>query len=385
MSTTLPVPGGGGSTDPSTYYPGTNHGEYQFISITDIINNFQAAYVGQGKILENVLRGDISFHAYRALQELHYDTFKSCKSQEIEIPPSLVMALPHDYVNYVKLAAIDSSGIEHIIYPTSKTSNPFAIDQVTVDGPDGNVGDYNYDILNISGGIKASTKLLRQHSTTPIIAISPSTTSGTDVIVLGAPDPLILPGMRVSSGNATVIPFGTYVVENPGTVNITISNKAVATATVDITFTNPIPGSNSLENYKSVESSSTDIDGSLVGGRYGIDPQHAHINGSYYIDCDNGNIHFSSALAGKTIVLRYISDGVGNNDESIVHKFAEEAMYKWIAHGCASARIDVPGGVIQRLKKERFAETRKAKLRLSNIKIEEITQTIRGKSKYIQH
>ena len=69
----------------------------------------------------------------------------------------------------------------------------------------------------------------------------------------------------------------------------------------------------------------------------------------------------------------------------MVHKFAEEAMYKWIAYGCLSARIDVPEGVIQRLKKEKFAETRKAKIRLSNIKIEEITQLMRGKSKIIKH
>ena len=68
-----------------------------------------------------------------------------------------------------------------------------------------------------------------------------------------------------------------------------------------------------------------------------------------------------------------------------IPKLAEEAMYKWIAYGCASARVDVGEGVIQRLKKERFAETRKAKIRLSNIKLEEISQVLRGKSKFIQH
>ena len=35
--------------------------------------------------------------------------------------------------------------------------------------------------------------------------------------------------------------------------------------------------------------------------------------------------------------------------------------------------------------KEKFAATRKAKLRLSNIKLEEITQVLRGKSKWIKH
>ena len=60
-------------------------------------------------------------------------------------------------------------------------------------------------------------------------------------------------------------------------------------------------------------------------------------------------------------------------------------MYKWIVYGCLIARLDVPEYVITRFKKEKFAETRKAKLRLSNIKLEEITQILRGKSKQIKH
>jgi hypothetical protein len=35
--------------------------------------------------------------------------------------------------------------------------------------------------------------------------------------------------------------------------------------------------------------------------------------------------------------------------------------------------------------KEKFAAVRKAKLRLSNIKLEELTQILRGKSKQIKH
>ena len=98
-----------------------------------------------------------------------------------------------------------------------------------------------------------------------------------------------------------------------------------------------------------------------------------------------GNIHFGSNFSGKTIILHYISDHHGIEDEEIVHKFAEEAMYKWIAYGCLSARADTPEYVIQRFKKEKFAETRKAKIRLSNIKIEEIAQIMRNKSKWINH
>ena len=69
----------------------------------------------------------------------------------------------------------------------------------------------------------------------------------------------------------------------------------------------------------------------------------------------------------------------------VVPKLAEEAMYKWIIYGCISARIDIPEYIVRRFKKEKFAETRKAKIRLSNIKLEEITQILRGKSKQIKH
>jgi len=38
-----------------------------------------------------------------------------------------------------------------------------------------------------------------------------------------------------------------------------------------------------------------------------------------------------------------------------------------------------------RARKEKIAANRKAKLRLSNVKIEDITQILRGKSKHIKH
>jgi hypothetical protein len=80
-----------------------------------------------------------------------------------------------------------------------------------------------------------------------------------------------------------------------------------------------------------------------------------------------------------------VSDRLGSAGEMQVHKFAEEAIYKWIAYGILSTRTNIPEYIVQRFKKEKFAETRKAKLRLSNIKLEEITQILRGKSKQIKH
>ena len=120
------------------------------------------------------------------------------------------------------------------------------------------------------------------------------------------------------------------------------------------------------------------------GRRYGLEPELANKNGVFIIDEANGTINFSSDLEEKTIILKYISDGVGTDNEMQVHKFAEEAMYKHIAFNILSTKSNVPEYVVNRYRKERRAAVRNAKIRLSNIKSEEISQVMRGKSKHIK-
>ena len=116
----------------NAYYTGSDFGTYQFTTLDHIINGFMIAYVGESKIISKVSRTDVQFHAMRAVQELSYDVFRSIKSQEIEIPSSLTMALPQDYVNYVKLVRISSDGIERVLYPTGKTSNPYLLPLLSI-------------------------------------------------------------------------------------------------------------------------------------------------------------------------------------------------------------------------------------------------------------
>jgi hypothetical protein len=84
------------------------------------------------------------------------------------------------------------------------------------------------------------------------------------------------------------------------------------------------------------------------------------------------------------VILDYISDSLGTDKEMQVHKFAEDAMYKYIAHAILSTS-SYGQPLVPRLIKEKFAAIRKAKLRLSSLKIEELTQILRGKSKQIKH
>ena len=314
---TLPVPGGGGATPQATYYNTTpQFGEYQFVSLNEIINNFMATYIGVGKILQNTLRGDVHFHAHRALQELHYDTLKSCKALEIEVCPNLRVPLPHDYVNYTKITRVDENGIEHILYPTRHTSNPSSITQDSDECTDCGDSSDSYDF-----------------------------TGHTDSCSVDAPRSSTWTSYS-SGGSGGGNSIGTGEGSDPS-----------------------IDNSNYFQN---------------TGERYGLQPEHAQSNGSFFIDCRTGMIYFSSNIAGKKVIIHYLSDGHGNDDELMVHKFAEEAMYKWILYGCSSALAEPPVNLAL-IKKERFAETRKAKIRLSNIKIEEISQIMRNRSKWIKH
>ncbi len=195
-----------------------------------------------------------------------------------------------------------------------------------------------------------------------------------DEPTLNAPDALMEQG---SSSEPN--PDYTYVVEQPNGDPTLITN-------VDI---NDTFNSNTLNSFNSQSGTSASDDTSDIlldanGRRYGIDPQYAQNNGSFYIDTLRGFIHFGSSLAGQTITLKYVSDGLGTDAEMVVHKFCEEACYKHIMYGLLSTRSNIPESIVLRYKKERFAETRKAKIRLSNIKMEEFTQILKGLSKQIK-
>jgi len=459
------------------YYDENDYGNYQFVSLEDIINQFMIVYVGEDKIISKASRTDVAFHAQRGLAELSFDTLKSCKAQEIVVPASLQMILPQDYVNYTKVSWVDSAGIKHLLYPALKTSNPmhpqiddagdFMFDGYSVIEPDsqsfpgggvrhvsgnlipsGNLiengrfhgGSHSWDLNvdNITGAAE-SVSQTAGISTDPITnsigwfwdnnnLIAYNVLNGTAFRQYGVP---IYSGEEytitytVSGYSTGTINFmitdengdytlgtdrtadgtytetvtagandqdGTYTVQTLSFFSNTIATSSL-NATIDTISIVRVTSENSSTawaNYQSGTPSENqnqyddDSYWPLDGSRYGLDPQHAQANGSFYIDCKSGKIHFSSNISGKTVILDYISDSLGTDGEMQVHKFAEEAMYKHIAHSVLATRSQVPEYLVARFKKEKFAETRKAKLRLSNIKIEEITQVFRGKSKQIK-
>ena len=449
-----------------TYYNDSSlFGDYQFVSLSDIIEYFMLVYVGEDKIISKASRTDVAFHAQRGLAELSFDTLKSCKSQEITLPASLQMILPQDYVNYTKISWVDSAGIKHPLYPTSKTSNPtspqmdsegdffFDNDKLIPSGElikngnfNGGVDDwlinqqwdtatalppitlfsttvstvlatdgdpeigwffgYNgnaiagYDIPQWNGIRQENIPIISGEEYTISVDVSGFTsgefsvvlvdkdgdyTSSTDVFTITANG--TFSGTVTAGGTSAAYSSQSVFIRNKSATagNIVIDNVSVVkvgdeeTSTAWGNYKSATPSENNNDDYED------DTYWPIDGSRYGLDPQHAQANGSFYIDCVSGKIHFSSNISGKTVILDYISDSLGTDGEMQVHKFAEEAMYKWISHAILAGKSDIPEYQVNRFKKERFAAIRTAKLRLSNIKLEEITQILRGKSKQIKH
>ena len=126
----------------------------------------------------------------------------------------------------------------------------------------------------------------------------------------------------------------------------------------------------------------TDI---FYGQQYGIVPQYAQRNGWFNPNYREGKMSFSSNLVDKLIVLEYISDGLAHDKDTKVPKLAEDALYASILYNIVSTRSGQQEYTVQRLKRDRSSKLRNAKIRLSNIKLDEIIQVMRGKSKWIKH
>ena len=286
-----------------------NYGSYSYTSLKDVINNFMVAYVGMDKLIPRVKRSDVIFHAKRGLQEFSYDTLKSVNSQELTIPPSLSLPIPQDYVNYVQLSWVDNSGVKHIIYPTTLTSNP-------------------------------TQPLLQDYS-----------------------------------GQPTQDVFG----ENLESMQSIADTRWNGNDNLNITgqITDEVFQNSSVYDWSWWKMA--------FGQRYGLEPEVSQKNGWFTINEREGKFSFSSGLANRLIILEYISDGLAYDLNSKIPKMAEEALYMHIAYSILAGKANVQEYIVQRFKKDRRAQLRNAKIRLSNIKLEEFTQVMRGKSKWIKH
>jgi hypothetical protein len=96
-----------------------NWGSYQYISLKDIVNNYILMYVGNDKLVNNVQRDIVIFHAKRAIQELNYDAFKETKIIELSVCDNATVILPPDYINWVRISLYKDG----VLIPLSENRN----------------------------------------------------------------------------------------------------------------------------------------------------------------------------------------------------------------------------------------------------------------------
>ena len=88
-----------------------NWGSYQYVSLSDIVNNFMLMYQGNHELINNIERYQILFHAKRGIQELNYDAMKEIKILQLDITQQLRFVLPQDYVNWVRISQYRNGGL----------------------------------------------------------------------------------------------------------------------------------------------------------------------------------------------------------------------------------------------------------------------------------
>jgi hypothetical protein len=81
-----------------------NWGSYQYVSLSDIVNNFMLMYQGNHELINNINRYQVLFHAKRGIQELNYDAMKEIKILQLDVTNQLRFVLPQDYVNWVRIS-----------------------------------------------------------------------------------------------------------------------------------------------------------------------------------------------------------------------------------------------------------------------------------------
>tara|TARA_A100001391_G_scaffold151040_4_gene108609 strand:+ start:21471 stop:22394 length:924 start_codon:yes stop_codon:yes gene_type:complete len=138
-----------------------NWGSYQYVSLQDIITNFELMYSGNHSLVNNEERYKILFHAKRAIQELNYDAFKEVKILELDVCKEMRFVLPQDYVNWVRISCFKNG----LLYPlTENIQTNYAGAYLQDDkcrilfDHDGNIlkpENSNLDLERIKGGLKS--------------------------------------------------------------------------------------------------------------------------------------------------------------------------------------------------------------------------------------
>lgn len=136
-----------------------NWGSYQYVSMSDIVNNFMLINIGDDKLLNNVKRHEVIFYAKRGIQELHYDAMRAIKKIEINLGDSLKLVMPPDYVNYVRV----SINVDGILYPMHENKQTQSATAYLQDNKNEILFDKNGEVITGTSVLDIKTGQMSQY------------------------------------------------------------------------------------------------------------------------------------------------------------------------------------------------------------------------------
>jgi hypothetical protein len=136
-----------------------NWGSYQYVPLSDIVNNFMLINVGDDKSIGNAKRYEVLFHAKRGIQELNYDALRSFKKIEINLGNSLKLVMPPDYVNYVRI----SININGVLYPMAENRQTLSAVAYLQDSNNNILFDSNGNVLTGTSALEIQTGQMQQY------------------------------------------------------------------------------------------------------------------------------------------------------------------------------------------------------------------------------
>lgn len=299
-----------------------NWGSYQYVSLSDVVNNFMLIYQGNHEIVNNINRYQVLFYAKRAIQELNYDAFKEIKALELDVCDDLRFVMPPDFVNWVRMSLFKNG----VLYPLTEN--------IQVNSAQAYLQANDCSILFDAEGniIQPEHSLL---DTERLAGMSKTMYLNEDSIYNG------------SDG---------YYIDGTWYFDFSIGGRfGLNTETANVNPTFGIDKANGVINFSS----------GMAGEKCVLE----------YISDGMSRLPFDS---GTPPVENRLDTNVK------VHKFFEDFIYADIKYSILNSRFGIQEYVVKRAKKDRRALLMNAKIRISNIHPARLLMNMRGGDKLIK-
>lgn len=111
-----------GSMNPQIYYENDdNWGEYSFVGLEDIVNNFTQNYTGDSSLLGYIPRSKIIYQAKQGIKQFTFEALAQVKVVELELGEANDVILPQNFVSYVRISWVDKKTGQ--IHPMSQNKH----------------------------------------------------------------------------------------------------------------------------------------------------------------------------------------------------------------------------------------------------------------------